>query len=114
MSTRVPSDFQPRFVEWLDQRSRVARELRQREQAITADLGGPDALTYAKRSLIRHALWIELILEERQAAWTEGAKVELGSLLQATNTLQGVWKTLGIERKARPVGDLKDYIREAE
>ena len=95
--------FEPRFLEHMDGRTVAARMLRQRLAEIHADLGGEPSLSYAQKSLARQALWIESWLETQQHASTLGSTPDVGRMTQAVNTLLGLWRTLGLERRAAPV-----------
>jgi hypothetical protein len=108
--TSIPAEFEARFLEHLDQRSRVARIIRERLDAVADDLGGMDSLSYAKRSLLRRAIWLELVIEQREVEASEGKSVDLGQQTQMLNALIGLWRTLGLERKPRDIQDLRSYI----
>ncbi|MCC5982706.1 MAG: hypothetical protein JJU26_13415 [Oceanicaulis sp.] len=102
--------FEPRFLEHLDGRTVAARVLRQRLAEIHADLGGESSLSYAQRSLVRQAVWLESWLESQHAEAATGKAVDIGRMTQALNSLLGLWRTIGIERRARDVPDLQTYL----
>ncbi|MCA1775209.1 MAG: hypothetical protein LC676_06260 [Loktanella sp.] len=82
---------------------------------MTDDLGGVDRLSYAERSLVERALWLEhwLAVQEEALASGQYETFDAGKWTQACNALMGILKTLGIERRAKDVTDLQAYIRQA-
>lgn len=114
MAKTIPDHFEPRFLDDLDGRSNVTRRLRHRVAQLHSDLGGEDRLSYAQRSLCLRAIWLESWLEAREVDAAEGRPIDIGKQIQALNTLLGLWRTLGLERKARDVPDLQSYLRGRE
>ena len=110
--TDIPNRFSPDWLEKLDGRTALARAVNDRYSALAADLGGPDAMSYQRRSLAKRAIWMEAVIEQQEAALARGEDVDQGKLTQAVNTLIGLLKTLGLERQARDVPDLATYLRE--
>lgn len=109
----VPSSYSEDWLEQLDGRTRVARILRERMTTLSTDLGGWDTLSYQRRSLVKRCIHMEAIVEQQEAALASGKDVDLGKLTQSVNSLIGLLKTLGLERKAREIPDLKSYLAEA-
>jgi len=111
----LPSEFKPRFLDTLDGRTQAARNLRQRLAELSSDLGGEDHLSYAQRSLCRRVIWLESWLETQEAKAAEGEDINIGQQVQAMNSLLGILRTLGLERRARDVTpDLQTYLRQRE
>lgn len=108
--TALPDRYDALWIERLDGRTRLAQSVRDRYAALTADLGGDDALSYQQRSLAKRALWIEASIESQEAALSRGEDVDAGRMTQQVNTLIGLYKTLGLKRQAREVS-LTDYIK---
>ena len=94
----------------LDGRTAVAQVMRERYDVFTADLGGVDRLSYAQRSLVERALWLEYWLAQQEQNLATGADFDVGKWTQAANSLQGILTKLGLERKAKDVPNLHDYI----
>jgi hypothetical protein len=109
--TELPARYSEDFLAGMDGRIKLVRELKARLLQLQADLGGDAMLSYAKRSLCRRAIFIEGKLEDFEAQLAQGKDAELGTYIQMTNSLIGLFKTLGLERKARTLS-LKDYIAE--
>ncbi|WP_300271025.1 hypothetical protein [Halomonas sp.] len=105
----IPTDYSSDWLEKLDGRTRLAQACRQRYAALTDDLGGHDHLSYQRRSLAKRAVWLEAVIETQEAALARGEDVDQGRMTQALNSLVGLFKTLGMDRKARDVS-LGDYI----
>jgi len=110
----LPGRYRPDWIEKMDGRTRLAQAVRQRLEALQADLGGLDALSYQERSLCRRAVWLEALLEQREARLAHGEEIDEGAHVQASNALMGVWKALGLQRRARDVPDLKTYLKQRE
>ena len=80
--TAIPERFTAGYLDQLDGRTAIAAEMRSRWLELTGDLGGADRLSYAQRSLVERALWIEhwIALQERvlaaggDAGWRRGAR----------------------------------------
>jgi hypothetical protein len=106
----IPSEFTPRFLEHLDGRTVTARILRERLDNLQNDLGGEAHLSYQQRSLCRRAIWLETVIETSEAQAATGEAVDIGKQVQALNSLIGLYRALGLERKARDVPDLQAYL----
>jgi hypothetical protein len=77
---------------------------------LQTDLGGRDQLSYQQRSLTKRAIWMEAIIEQQEIALSKGEEVDQGKLTQAVNSLIGLLKTLGLERRAKDVPSLAEYL----
>lgn len=108
----ISPKFAPGYLDRLDGRTAIAVDMRARWQQITDDLGGEATLSYAQRSLVERALWIEhwIAQQERELAEGRADGFDAGRWTQATNSLLGLYRTLGIERRAKDVTSLSDYI----
>lgn len=108
----IPDRFAAGYLERLDGRTAIAVEMRARWQSMTDDLGGVDRLSYSQRSLVERALWIEHWIAQQERELAEGRieAFDAGRWTQATNSLLGLYRTLGIERRAKDVTDLASYI----
>lgn len=110
----LPEEFTPKFLDQLDGRTVVARTLRARLGEIMGDLGGEDQLSYAQRSLARRAVWLESWIETQEAEAADGKQVDIGRQVQALNSLVGLWRTLGLERRQKNAPSLREYIKAKE
>ena len=87
--------------------------MRARFDAVCADLGGADRLSYMQRSLVERALWLEYWLANQERELATGQAFDVSRWVQAANGLQGIYSKLGLERKARDVPSLHEYLKEA-
>jgi hypothetical protein len=62
----LPAKYDESFASVLDGRCRIARTVRDRLQALVADLGGESALSHQQKSLCRRAIWLEIVLESEE------------------------------------------------
>ncbi|SLN09974.1 hypothetical protein ROJ8625_00134 [Roseivivax jejudonensis] len=108
----VPEKFRPGYIGEMDRRTKLGAIMQARWQEVTEDLGGPDRLSYAQRSLIERALWLEYWLQAQEASLGEGRIQDFdpGQWVQAANSLQGIFSRLGLERRSRDVKDITDYL----
>jgi len=106
----LPARYSEDFLAGMDGRVKLVKELRARLRQLQADLGGEAMLSYAKQSLCKRAIFIEARIEDFEARLAQGSDAELGSYIQMTNSLLGLLKTLGLERKAKEL-NLQDYIK---
>jgi len=107
----IPAKHQTGWLEDLDSRTAIAKEMRERYQALTDDLGGLPALSYQQRSLAERSLWLEYWLAAQERTLAEGGEFDVGKWVQAANGLQGIYGKLGLERRARDVPDLQTYLK---
>ena len=105
----LPARYSGNFLAGMDGRVKLVKELRSRLKQLQVDMGGESALSYAKQSLTKRAIFIEAKLEDFEMQLAQGNDVKLGVYIQMTNSLIGLFKTLGLNRKAKEL-NLKDYI----
>jgi hypothetical protein len=77
-----------------------------------SDLGGPDNVSEAEASLVRRAAVIETELErlESRFASGEGTASELDLYQRSAGNLRRLLEATGLQRRAKPVQSLADYI----
>lgn len=109
--SKIPGKYARDWIDNLDGRTKLAAMVNDRLQGLEIDLGGRDALSYQQRSLAKRAIWMEAIIEQQEAALSRGEDIDQGKLTQAVNSLIGLYSKLGLERQARDVPSLHDYIR---
>ena len=107
-----PEKYSHDWLEKLDQRTNLAKAVNERLHVLTTDLGGMEYLSYQQRSLAKRAIWMEAIIEQQEAALSRGEDIDQGKLTQAVNSLIGLLKTLGLERKTRDVPDLATFLQQ--
>jgi hypothetical protein len=109
----LPDGYRAGWLDKLDRRTKVARAILQRIGSLTSDAGGPDGLSHARTSLIRRAAFLEAICESHELKLAAGEEIDIGSYTQTLNSMLGLYRLLGIERKARNVRGLHEHMREA-
>jgi hypothetical protein len=77
--------------------------VRERLQALVADLGGEGALSHQQRSLRKRAIWIELMVEDEEARIAAGGGVDIAPHTQLVGGLLAIYKALGLKRQCRDV-----------
>lgn len=106
----IPDRYSPDFADRLDGRTNIAKAILGRIEAIETDLGGADGLSHARRSLIRRAVWLEAVIEHSEQRLAAGEGVDLGGHTQAINSLLGLYRLLGLDRKSKPIVGLQEYL----
>ena len=107
----VSAKFANGWLDGLDGRLGLARELRQRFETLTNDLGGSDSLSYAQRSLCERALWLEYWLATQEKNLAAGGEFDVGKWSQACNSLQGIFAKLGLKRAPKDHLDIDAWIK---
>lgn len=92
----------------VDGRSVWARRFRDLLAAHVEDLGGPDVVSEAERSLLRRASALEVELERLEARFAAAGDggpeiADLDLYQRTTNTLRRLLDTVGLERRSRDV-----------
>ena len=105
-----PERFANGWLAELDGRTGIAQAMRERYTVFTDDLGGVERLSYAQRSLVERALWLEFWLASQEKALASGDDFDVGRWTQAANSLQGILSKLGLQRIAKDVPDLGEYL----
>ncbi len=98
----LPATFKAGFLASLDKRTDLAKALRQSYDDIVRDVGGAGEVGHVKAALIERFCWLETILQtiEHEMVSGETSKTEaIGRWIQAVNSLSGLAKVLGVERK---------------
>ena len=111
-SSEIPDRYSADWLDKLDGRTAIARVIRDRLVDLQTDLGGVESLSYQQRSLAKRAIWMEAVIEQQELALARGDEVDQGKLTQAVNSLIGLFRHLGLERKAQDVPDLTKWIQE--
>lgn len=110
----IPAQYEAGWLDQLDGRRNLSKQMRTRFDEVCTDLGGRDALSYMQRSLVERALWLEYWLAHQERELAKGADFDVSRWIQAANSLQGIYSRLGLERRARDVPSLQDYLRQRE
>lgn len=106
----LPDSYEANWLDRLDKRTKVARAVLARIAELESDAGGADSLSAARRSLIRHAAWLDAVVESHELRLAAGEPIDVGALTQSLNSLIGLFRMLGLERKARRTETLGDVM----
>jgi hypothetical protein len=106
----IPAKYSPDFMDRLDKRTVIGKAVRARYHAIVYDMGGEDALTTIRRSLVRRFTWYEVMIEGMECRAAAGESIDIGSWTQLTNSWLGIARMLGLERKAKRTRGLNEII----
>lgn len=66
---------------------------------LESDAGALKTFSTARRSLIRHAAWLEAIVDSYELQLASGQALDVGADTQALNSLLGLYRLLGLERR---------------
>jgi hypothetical protein len=111
----LPEKFEPGFLREFDQRTALFQRLNGIYQEIIEDVGGIASITHLKLAMIERFVFLEATLqrwEQDIAKNPDETALLVSRWVQAVNSLQGLAKTIGIERRARPAGDLRAYLED--
>lgn len=113
-TTEIPENYTADFMERMDGRTRFAQVVQTRFRELTTDMGGLDNLSYQRRSLAKRIVHLECLIEQQEAALARGEDVDPGKVSNTTNTLIGLLKTVGLDKAARDVPSLSEYLSKRE
>lgn len=117
-SKKVPKSFKVGFLGDLDKRTEFAKVMRANYQAIVEDIGGADDLSHVKDVLAQRFVWLQAILESIETDMVKGTidrGQALGKWIQAVNSLSGLAKVLGVEKRSSEQPWVSaDLVRESE
>jgi hypothetical protein len=106
IGSTLPERFQPRFWSECDNRMALVRAIKERVTGLKVDA---NADSVQKEVLCERAVFLLTILETHEVNAIEGGKLDLGAYVQGVNSLMGLLRLLGLERKAKKVG-LSEYV----
>jgi hypothetical protein len=100
-----------------DGRSAWARRMRDLISLHLSDLGGEDNVSEAEKSIIRRVATLTVELERMEAVFAEAGEAQpeqLDLYQRAAGNLRRLLETIGLERRARPVQSLQEYLASKE
>jgi hypothetical protein len=95
----------------LDGRTRDARYLRATAQRLCEDLGGTEDLSVQQQALVTEAAFTLARLHRMKQDFAAGRAFDDRSYSALQNSLLGILRTLGIERKAKRAGGLLEMLK---
>lgn len=110
----IPPQYSPDFMERLDRRTVLGRAVIERYETTLDDLGGREALSNIEHSLVRRFVWFEVMLEGMECRAAGGEEIDIGAWTQVTSAWLGIARLLGLKRRAKPIGRLRDRIYQPE
>jgi hypothetical protein len=111
---KPPKRFEAGFLAKLDRRTEVFQLLKAAHDEIMADCGGAENLSHVQLCLAERFTFLEFVLRglERQIAEPpKKSEAVLSKWIQALNSLVGLAKTIGLERRAKKIANLQTYIK---
>lgn len=109
--TMLANKFTPLFWEHEDGRCAIVRMIRDKYEELKADCG---ADSMQKEILCQRAVFVSIQLESMEVHATRTGELNTGVYAQLINTLLGLMKSLGLERKTKKVQCLESYVRKAK
>ena len=109
----IPDKYSPDWLQRLDGRTAIAKAVNQRMRHLVNDLGGADSLSYQEQSIVRRVVWVESLIESAELEMAKGRAMSTEDHrrhLNNINTLIGLLKSLGLERRTRDVPSLGEYL----
>ena len=110
----LPPRYENGFIEDLDKRTHVFVSLNTAFVEVIADMGGKEGLSHVQVCLAERFVFLKFVLRGIEADIVKNRKKSaelLGKWIQGLNSLNGLAKTVGLERRARQVVNLKEYVR---
>jgi hypothetical protein len=106
----LPDSYSANWLQRLDKRTKIARAVLSRIAELESDAGGADSLSASRRSLIRHAAWLDALVDSHELRLASGQEIDSGAYTQSLNSLIGLYRLLGLERRTRRVETLRDLM----
>jgi hypothetical protein len=97
-----------------DNRSKWARRYRDLLAAHLSDLGGPDNVSEAERSIVRRASVLEVALEQLEAKFAQAGEAsaeQIDLYGRTAGNLRRLLESVGLQRRAKHVTTLGDLWR---
>jgi hypothetical protein len=95
----------------IDGRTPVARRYRDLCSAVVSDQGGTDRMSEARMQLVRRFAGLCVLSEDAEARMVNGESINIVELCQLTSTLTRVVQRLGINRVAKEITPLSEYLK---
>ncbi len=108
LSLALHKQFKPYFWQDADSRIAVVRIIRNRVERMKSDAGGSES--YQREILCQRAVFISILLETAETRAAEGEPFDMGAYVQGVNALMGLLKALGLEKRVKSAGGLKEYL----
>ena len=103
----LPARFEPKFLESVDGRQTVIKEIKKRLERLKQDCGCD---SFQKEILCERAVFLSTLLQTQEIAGYESKPLDQGSYVQTCNGLLGILKALGLNKAAAKIGGLREYV----
>ena len=103
----LPERFEPHFWQDADGRCSLVKQIKKRVDKLKEDTR---ADSYQRELLAERAAFVAVQLETMERMAAEQGKFDAGVYTQMTNSLMGLLKALGLDKKVRAIG-LKGYLQ---
>lgn len=110
--TQFSSGMQAGRLQGVDGRTWAARRYRELVGAMASDLGGD--LTAACTAIVCRAATLVTWCEQQESEFAKTGEMDVAQFTTATNTLRRLLSDIGLERKAKDVPSLQQYLQNRE
>ncbi len=111
----MPDRFTPGFLQALDRRSVLYQAVRKSFNQAVDDLGGESNLSHARIVLIERFCFGECLAQNLEAAIIAKPQERLvARWLSVTKALAALAVRIGLERSAKSVINLQDYVKKSK
>src|SRR5262245_30505502 len=100
-----------------DGRSAWSRRMRDLINLHLSDLGGADNVSEAEKSIVRRVATLTVELERMESVFAEACEAspeQLDLYQRVSNSMRRMLETVGLERRAKPVETLQEYLRKKD
>ena len=100
-----------------DGRSAWSRRMRDLINLHLSDLGGTDNVSEAEKSIVRRVATLTVELERMESVFAEAGEAspeQLDLYQRVSNSMRRMLETVGLERRAKPVETLQEYLRKKD
>lgn len=111
----VPEKYESGFLQKLDGRTESCRLLRNAYDEVISDLGGVEGLSHVQVCLAERFVFLEFILrtlEQRIVESPKKSEAMLSRWIQGLNSIVGLAKTIGLQRRAKKIPSLQKYLKD--
>jgi len=111
--SKPPIKYEQNFLAKIDKRTDAYQLLNSSYQEVMSDLGGAEVLSHVQRCLTERFCFLEYVLRmiELRIAKEPNKSIKwVSKWVQATNSIIGLSKTIGLERRTKKVVNLKAYV----
>jgi hypothetical protein len=110
---KPPKRFEANFLAKMDGRTEIFQQLKNAYDEIVADCGGAENLSHVMLALCERFVFLEFTLQNLEARIADNPKNAdefISKWIQACNSVTGLAKTLGLERRIKKVKNLREYV----